>query len=415
MRKFSAFLLAFVLLLGCCAPACAGFSSDPDALEAAAKSVLMLEIFDDDYNLIATGSGFIAFNEYTLVTNYHVIEDAAYILAISDDGYPNMVIDTVVADEQKDLAILVLVSTVDLTPLTLGTGENLKRGSSVAAIGSPNGITNTISTGIISALYEYDNVSWIQFTAPISEGSSGGALFDDDGNVIGVTSAYLTDTQNMNMAINVAEVVALYNNQGGSRASLTTPDATQAPRVATEDTSIIRIFDGMEDVTTGDEAVSMFESFGFEDITVMSDDSALISIWLEDEGVTYFGIPLSFATWDMYKNSNTINEVLFLDDETDQGFRDATDKLVEVYGTPDFGYIELSEDDRHEVRYLSDDEMLYSSVVEIRNECRLNSGRYTIEIYWNNLNLYYSGTSAWITTSELTYEDIMRFTPEVYE
>ena len=427
MRKFSAFLLVSVLLFICCAPACAGFSSDPDALEAAAKSVLMLEIYDDDYNLIATGSGFIAFNEYTLVTNYHVIEDAASILAISDDGYSNIVTDIIVADEQKDLAILELVSTVDLTPLTLGTGENLKRGSSVAAIGSPNGITNSVSTGIISALYEYENVSWIQFTAPISEGSSGGALFDDDGNVIGVTSASYVDTQNMNMAINIAEVIALYNNRGSD----STPYATQAPKSATEDDSLIRFFDGMEDITTGDEAVAMFKSFGFKDAVVYSEDDSNLTIAVDGEGVTYYGIALDVVSWIRYFSAyyDYISETLYPTDSTEYDFEDARDKLIDVYGTPDFGYIELFEDGysewdsnksgHHEICYLTEDEMLYYSIEELRSTRRLTDCDYDVWLYWNNLSLYYGLNDGqyyfWLTTTNNTYEDIMRWYPEIWE
>ena len=415
MRNMLSFLLAVLLICSACAVADGGFSDDPDAIEVAAKSVLMLEVYDDDSNIIATGSGFVAFNNRTIVTNYHVIEGAEWLLAHSDDGYEYMVTKVLVADEAKDIAVCGFMSPTDLTPLEFGDGADLRRAESIVAIGSPIGITNTVSLGNISAIYEDDGVAWIQFTAPISEGSSGGALFDDDGNVIGVTSASYVDTQNMNMAINVAEVIALYNDRGSASYSYSAPEATQVPTDTADDTSLIRFFEGMEDVTTADEAVSMFESFGFKDISVEGDDGSMISIWLDDEDVSFYGIPLSFATWEIYLGSNTIDEALFLENETDRGFRDATDKLVAVYGTPDFGYIELSEGDHREVRYLSDDEMLYGSVDEIKDECRLDSGSYVIEIYWNNLNLYYDGVSAWLTTSQWTYEDVMSYKTEVYE
>ena len=91
MKRFAAAILTLCLLLPTCALAETGFSSDPDAIERAAKSVLMLEVYDADNELLATGSGFVAFDNRTLVTNYHVIEDADWMVANSDDGYEYMV------------------------------------------------------------------------------------------------------------------------------------------------------------------------------------------------------------------------------------------------------------------------------------------------------------------------------------
>ena len=83
------------------------------------------------------------------------------------------------------------------------------------------------------------NVSLIQFTAPISPGSSGGALFDDSGNVIGITTSSLTSGQNINLAVHISEAVALYDSWDGSltdmkdyqseKYSQTTPAPTPEP------------------------------------------------------------------------------------------------------------------------------------------------------------------------------------------
>ncbi len=242
MKRFAAAILTLCLLLPACALAETGFSSDPDAIERAAKSVLMLEVYDADNELLATGSGFVAFDNRTLVTNYHVIEDADWMVANSDDGYEYMVTKVLVADEAKDIAICGFMSPTDLTPLTFSDGEALRRAEPIVAIGSPIGITNTVSLGNISAIYEEDGVSWIQFTAPISSGSSGGVLFDDRGCVIGVTSASYEDAQNLNLAVDIAEVTALYESWDGETKRLseyvdadikaaTTPNATPTPRM----------------------------------------------------------------------------------------------------------------------------------------------------------------------------------------
>lgn len=213
-KRVMAVLLA-AILVAAPAYAASGFASDPNLIEEAALSVLMLEAYDSSDELIATGSGFVAFDNKTLVTNYHVIEGAETIIANSDDGYQYIVNKVFVANQIKDIAICGFFSPTNLEPLDLNADGELKRAESVVAIGSPIGITNTVSLGNISAIYEEDGVKWVQFTAPISSGSSGGALFDDTGRVIGVTSATYIDTQNINLAVHISEVQELYNGWDG--------------------------------------------------------------------------------------------------------------------------------------------------------------------------------------------------------
>jgi hypothetical protein len=216
------------------------FETDLDGIDKAAQSVLMLDIYDANDDLIATGSGFVAFDNYTMVTNCHVIEGADYIIANSDAGYQYFVTKVIAADAQKDIAILEFFSPTDLTPLTLDATTELRRAESVVAIGSPKAVTNTVSLGNISAMYKNENVNYIQFTAPISHGSSGGALFNSQGNVIGVISAFYTDGQNMNVAVDIGEVMALYDMESGNErvelsgysapgAATPTPEPTATP------------------------------------------------------------------------------------------------------------------------------------------------------------------------------------------
>ena len=104
--KLISFVMSFILLCSIqVALAEEGFSENPEAINEAAKSVLMLEVFDKENELIATGSGFVCFNNRTLVTNYHVIEGADMIIANSDEGYQYIVFDVLIADKQKDIAV----------------------------------------------------------------------------------------------------------------------------------------------------------------------------------------------------------------------------------------------------------------------------------------------------------------------
>lgn len=214
-RSLALVLCLFFVFVFSNASLAAGFSQDADAIETTAQSVLMLSIYNSKGQLIATGSAFCAINSTILITNYHVIEDASKVTATSDTGreyYPTKVI---CADKDMDIAIIGFDNPTSLRPLALKPDDHLKRGSSVVAIGSPEGLRNTVSIGNISSQFEEDGKPWIQFTAPISHGSSGGALLNDDGQVIGVTSAMYKSGQNLNFAINIAVAQAMYNAWDG--------------------------------------------------------------------------------------------------------------------------------------------------------------------------------------------------------
>lgn len=231
MKKALCAIFCFLAGLMLVAANADGFSSDPESINAAAKSVLMLEIFDEKNNVVATGSGFVMFDNMTLVTNYHVIEDASMIVADSDDGYQYYITKVLVADKAKDIAILQFMTPTVMVPLTPATQPPM-RGETVVAIGSPIGLKNTVSMGNISLIYKDENKEWIQFTAAISHGSSGGALFNNYGEVIGVTSAFWEDGQNLNLAININETIELYRNWTGNKVNIKDfwgPTATVIP------------------------------------------------------------------------------------------------------------------------------------------------------------------------------------------
>lgn len=216
-------LMAVILLAGVCAYA-SGFSQDPDRIEQAAKSVLMLEVYNRQGKLLATGSGFVAFDSSTLVTNYHVIDEKGTyeIIAIGDDDRNYSITKVLCADEEADIAILGFKNKTSLEPLALWAEKNLKRGAPVVAIGSPKGQKNTVSKGDISAIFTDTDISVIQFTAPISPGSSGGALLNDDGKVIGITTGTLNEeSQNINFAVHSAVVKAMYQAWDGTMYTLT--------------------------------------------------------------------------------------------------------------------------------------------------------------------------------------------------
>lgn len=191
---------------------------DKDKLAEITASVLKIECYDVTGELFATGSGFVAFDSDLIVTNYHVIEDhPAAIKALSESG-SSFTIDKIVAySEEMDIAILKTEAGTGLAPLTIAEKPTEKT-DKVVAIGSPLGLMNIVSEGIVSGFTQLGNESVIQFTASISHGSSGGVLLNEAGEVVGVTFASYSEGQNLNMAIPVLYVDALYRQASPAKA-----------------------------------------------------------------------------------------------------------------------------------------------------------------------------------------------------
>ncbi len=213
---FLVIVLCFSILPTCYASAeNASFSDDPKAIQVASNSVIMLSCYDKDGNLYATGSAFAAFEEGVFITNCHVIKDEVYsIKAQMETGLEFKISSVVAYDDERDLAILRTEAKTGLEPLPLGSTTALERAEKVIAIGSPLGLINTISIGLNSGTIKNENQqTFLQFSAPISHGSSGGALFNDKGEVVGITSASFTEGQNLNLAIPIEDAVELWEKR----------------------------------------------------------------------------------------------------------------------------------------------------------------------------------------------------------
>lgn len=143
----------------------------------------------------ASGSG-VAFDPSHIITNHHVIDGATAVRVVLSDGrvYDAEIVGS---DPITDVGVLVL-ETTDLDPLTLGATDTLTVGMPAIAVGSPLGLDGgpSLSVGVISALGREVRTGpdvvlfgMIQTDAPITNGSSGGALVDANGRLIGITTA----------------------------------------------------------------------------------------------------------------------------------------------------------------------------------------------------------------------------------
>jgi hypothetical protein len=189
------------------------FSKSPKAIDSALQSVVMISCYDAFGELISTGSGFLAFDKQTIITNNHVLNSAFSVKVSTEQDFTYDVSSVLAYDSAKDIAILKTDEALDVPPLKIGSSEKVKKGETVTAIGSPLGLKNTVSTGVLSGrerIYSV-GIDELRFTAAISSGSSGGALFNESGEIIGVTYASYVDGQNLNCAIPIEVVTAIHD------------------------------------------------------------------------------------------------------------------------------------------------------------------------------------------------------------
>jgi S1-C subfamily serine protease len=166
-------------------------------------AVVYVRVFVDDGEslvLFGSGSGFVIDTEGRIITNNHVVEEAAAVKVTFSDG---SVSDAHVlgCDPYSDLAVIeVDALPAELVPLAFGDSSNLQVGQRVIAIGNPFGLEGTMTTGIVSAVGRtlasqtrgagtFSIPEIIQTDAAINPGNSGGPLLDSNGRVIGVNTA----------------------------------------------------------------------------------------------------------------------------------------------------------------------------------------------------------------------------------
>jgi len=166
-----------------------------------------------DYEQRGVGSGFIMSSDGYILTNNHVVEDADQIKVKLANGkeYSGKVMGR---DPKTDLALVKIDGATDLHPLTMGDSDSLKVGNWVVAVGSPFGLEQTVTAGIVSAKGRvigsgpYDD--FIQTDASINPGNSGGPLINLKGEVVGINTAIIANGRGIGFAIpiNMAKQIA---------------------------------------------------------------------------------------------------------------------------------------------------------------------------------------------------------------
>ena len=197
-------------------------STEPERTQLSASDVYkkvnpsVVFILTQQSNAYASGSGFFIDNSGTVVTNYHVIEDALVGAIQLYDGTTAKITKVIGYDEDLDIAILKTDATG--TPAKLAT-EQSEIGETVYAIGYPQafklGVTSsTFTTGMISMYRSLSGYTYIQSTVDITHGNSGGALINTYGEIIGITTAGLSygDIDYMNLSIPIQRIDTVGRN-----------------------------------------------------------------------------------------------------------------------------------------------------------------------------------------------------------
>ena len=179
---------------------------DYEELAGFASSVVLIGVYNEKKECFKTGSGVFINADGYILTNFHVVNGGAYFGVRLEDQEEIFYTDKLIKYHNlNDLALLKIDNASRPIPIYRGA-EKPRRGQKVVAIGSPLGLINTVSDGIISGFRQMNEVSMIQFTAPTSPGSSGGALLDLYGNLIGILTAGF-DGQNLNLAVDYQTVL----------------------------------------------------------------------------------------------------------------------------------------------------------------------------------------------------------------
>lgn len=169
------------------------------------------------------GSGFLVSADGRILTNHHVMRDArtARVKLPSGDVYEE--VKVLAMDARRDIAILQIAG-FDLPFLEMGNSDSVRVGAPVVVIGSPLGLENTVSTGIVSGRrQEPEGYQLLQVSAPASRGSSGGAVLGSHGRVVGMTTSQIDVGQNLNFALPINYARGLLAHLSGEPLTVLSP------------------------------------------------------------------------------------------------------------------------------------------------------------------------------------------------
>lgn len=175
--------------------------------ERSSKSIVLIVTFNDEGNPIAQGSGVVLSNNM-VATNCHVVSKSSLIGVRQSER--RKIARVAATYPESDLCLLTVDSPIG-EPVRLSLGKP-QAGEKIYTLGHPKGLDLSISEGLVSGFRRTPRGELIQFSAAISHGSSGGGLFNSSGDLVGITTSSLRESQNINFAIPVDFLANEINN-----------------------------------------------------------------------------------------------------------------------------------------------------------------------------------------------------------
>jgi len=151
------------------------------------------------------GSGFIVDETGILVTNYHLMQYAKESSVRLRDGRVFPITGVIYHNAERDVCIF-KIDAQNLPTIPLGNSDSLEIGETIYCIGNPLGLDFTFSNGMLSGTREFESLKWLQFSAPVSPGNSGGPLINPQGEAVGIVTFIMTEGQNLNFASPINEI-----------------------------------------------------------------------------------------------------------------------------------------------------------------------------------------------------------------
>jgi hypothetical protein len=220
-------------LAGALAPAGGAAQTDvplEELADRATRAVVLIDVRAPSGS--RQGSGFLVDPSGIILTNHHVVRGARSLRVKLASGDVYDVVTLLAVDERRDLAIL-QVAGFDLPALPLANSDSVRIGNRVVVIGSPLGLENTVTTGIVSGRRrEPEGFQLLQISAPASRGSSGGPVLAADGRVIGVAASQLQSGQNLNFAVPINYARGILDHLGGEPLEVLRPEPARVEEPA---------------------------------------------------------------------------------------------------------------------------------------------------------------------------------------
>lgn len=214
----SSFLLPCVLLSAQTSPPLSG----DQIIERASPAVVLILAGSGDGKVAAIGSGLIVRSDGIVLTANHVVKGMKEVQIRLKNGEVYDRVEMIAADERRDIAALRIPAT-DLPVLPVANFADIRAGAPVFAVTNGAGLPWTASSGVISAVRGADEVPGagsgyrlLQFTAPLSPGSSGGVLVDAQARALAIVVGFLSAGQNVNFAVPLDSIVGMAAIAGGT-------------------------------------------------------------------------------------------------------------------------------------------------------------------------------------------------------